>query len=88
MSLEWVESDMIFLSGFAPPRACAVEVGLGVVRWWSADIPLVVWWCAFGKLGGVISYLVGPVRLHRGHSYPDPTPFSVSSIYAAILPLG
>jgi hypothetical protein len=68
---------VIFLSGFVPPRACAVEeifVGytqpcLRVVGWWSVDIPTVVWGLCISKVGGVISCLVGPI-VERGHSVP------------------
>ena len=35
---------------------------LRVVSWWSVNVPLVVWGLCFGKVVGVISCLVGPVR--------------------------
>ena len=61
---------MIFLSGFAPPRARAVEdIFMGYSQHLSQDsklviedIPLVVWGLCLDKVGGVISCLVGPVR--------------------------
>ena len=61
---------MIFLSGLAPPLGscrggdlCGLYSALSqdgklVVE----DIPLVVWGLCFGKVGGVISFLFGPVR--------------------------
>ena len=65
---------MIFLSVLAPPllvRAVGeIFVGypqpcLRVVSWWFEDIPLVVWGLCFGKVGGFISCLLGPVRGYR-----------------------
>ena len=66
---------------------CCAQPCLRVVSWWYVDIPLVVWRLCFGKLGGVISCLVGPVGgiVGQGHSVPRPTRVSVSSIYAAIV---
>jgi hypothetical protein len=51
------------------------------------DIPLVVWGLCFGKVGGVVSCLVGPVR---GYHWTGPQclptpPASASSIYAAMV---
>ena len=85
----------LLIQFYAPSRVCALKeifVGftqscLRVVSWWSVDIPLVVWGLCFGKVGWVISCLVGSVRgiVGRGHSVPRPTPVSVSSINAAII---
>jgi len=51
------------------------------------DIPLVVWGLCFGKVGGVISFLLGPVRgYHRmGPQCLLTPPVSASSIYAAVV---
>ena len=51
------------------------------------DIPLVVWGLCFGKVGGVISFLFGPVRgYHRtGQQCLLTPPVSASSIYAAVV---
>uniref|UniRef100_A0A674E916 ADAM metallopeptidase with thrombospondin type 1 motif 9 n=1 Tax=Salmo trutta TaxID=8032 RepID=A0A674E916_SALTR len=51
------------------------------------DIPLVVWGLCFGKVGGVISCLFGPVRgYHRmGPQCLLIPPVSASSIYAAVV---
>ena len=54
------------------------------------DIPLVVLGLCFGKVGGVISCLFGPVRGYRQtgqHCLPTP-PVSDSSIYAAVVCVG
>jgi hypothetical protein len=46
-------TDIIFLSGFAPPWVRVVgEIFVGYI-WWSVDISLVVWGLCFGKVGGV-----------------------------------
>jgi hypothetical protein len=63
---------------------------LRVVIWWCADSPIVMWGLCFGKVGEVISCLVGPVRGYR-QTGPQclPTPaVSVSCIYAAIVCAG
>ena len=54
------------------------------------DIPLVVWGLCFGKVGGVISCLFGPVRgYHRmGPQCLLIPPVSASSIYAAVVCVG
>jgi hypothetical protein len=54
------------------------------------DIPLVVWGLCFGKVGGVISCLFGPVRGYRrtGPQCLATPPVSASSIYAAIVCVG
>ena len=51
------------------------------------DNPLVVWGLCFGKVGGVISFLFGPVRgCHRmGPQCLLTPPVSASSIYAAVV---
>ena len=51
------------------------------------DIPLVVWGLCFGKAGGVISFLFGPVwGYHRiGPQCLLTPPVSASSIYAAVV---
>ena len=79
MSLEWVESLVIFLSGLAPPPLGLCRGG-DLCGLYSAlsqdgklvveDIPLVVWGLCFGKVGGVISFLFGPVGgvIGWGHS--------------------
>ena len=86
---------MIFLSGLAPPLGlcrggdlCGLYSALSqdgklVVE----DIPLVVWGLCFGKVGGVISFLFGPVRgYHRmGPQCLLTPPVSASSIYAAVV---
>jgi hypothetical protein len=51
------------------------------------DILLVVWGLCFGKVGGVISFLLTPVR---GYHWMGPQclltpPVSASSIYAAVV---
>ena len=54
------------------------------------DIPLVVWGLCFGKVGGVISYLVGPIQGYNQtgpQCLPTP-PVSSSSIYAAVVCVG
>ena len=85
---------MIFLSGLAPPLGlcrggdlCGLYSALSqdgklVVE----DIPLVVWGLCFGKVGGVISCLVGPVWAVSldGPQYLPTPPVSASSIYAAV----
>jgi hypothetical protein len=66
------------LTALPPSWAHAVEenfVGytqpcLRVVSWWSVDIPLGVWGLCFGKVGGVIYCLVGPVWGYR-RSWPQ-----------------
>ena len=69
---------MIFLSGLAPPlRLCRGGDLCGLYSALSQDgklvvedIPIVVWGLCFGKVGGVISCMFGPVRgyLRMGHS--------------------
>ena len=51
------------------------------------DIPPVVWGLCFGKVGGVISYLFGPVRgYHRmGPQCLLTPPVSASNIYAEVV---
>ena len=51
------------------------------------DIPLVVWGLCFGKVGGVISFLFGPVRgcPRMGPQCLLTPPVSASSIYAAVV---
>ena len=86
---------MIFLSGLAPPLGlcrggdlCGLYSALSqdgklVVE----DIPLVVWGLCFGKVGGVISFLFGPVRgcPRMGPQCLLTPPVSASSIYAAVV---
>jgi len=50
-------------------------------------IPLVVWGLCFGKVGGVISFLFGPVRgcPRMGPQCLLTPPVSASSIYAAVV---
>jgi hypothetical protein len=86
---------VVFLSGLAPPLGlcrggdlCGLysalsRDGMLVV----GDIPPVVWRLCFGKVGGVISYLFGPVRgFHRmGPQCLLTPPVSASSIYAAVV---
>ena len=87
-SPEWVESLMSSSClGWRPPLGCAVAeifVGYKLV---VEDIPLVVWGLCFGKVGGVISFLFGPVRgCHRmGPQCLLTPPVSASSIYAAVV---
>ena len=54
------------------------------------DIPLMVWGLCFGKVGGVISFLFGPVwGYHRmGPQCVLTPPVSASSIYAAVVCVG
>ena len=54
------------------------------------DIPLVVWGLCFGKVGGVISFLFGPVRgcPRRGPQCLLTPPVSASSIHAAVVCVG
>ena len=54
------------------------------------DIPLVVWGLCFGKVGGVISFLFGPVRgcPRMGPQCLLTPPVSASSIYAAVVCVG
>ena len=49
--------------------------------------PSSVWGLCFGKVGGVISCLFGPVRRYRRTvpQCPQTPPVSASSIYAAIV---
>ena len=85
---------MIFLSGLAPPSGSCRGGGLRGLypalsqgrRLVVEDIPLVVWGLYFDKVGGVISFLFGPVRgCHRmGLQCFLTPPVSASSIYAAI----
>ena len=70
---------MILLSGLAPPLGlcrggdlCGLYSALSqdgkmVVE----DIPLVVWGLCFGKVGGVISFLFGPVSSDGATLSPD-----------------
>ena len=88
-------TDMVFLSGLAPPLGlcrggdlCGLYSALSqdgklVVE----DIPVVVWWLCFGKMGGVISCLFGPVwGYHRmGPQCLLTPPVSASSSYAAVV---
>ena len=53
----------------------------------ATDVPVVVWGLCFGKEGGVISLLFGPVQ---GYHWMGPQclltpPVSASSIYAAVV---
>ena len=86
---------MIFLSGLAPPLGlccggdlCGQYLALSQdSKLVVDDISLVVWELCFGKVGGVISCLFGPVRGYRWtgpHCLPTP-PVSASSVYAAIV---
>ena len=51
------------------------------------DILLVVWRLCFGNMGGVISFLFGPVRGNHlmGHQCLLTPPISAFSIYAAVV---
>ena len=71
---------MIFLSG---RHSALSQVGKLVVE----DIPLVVWWLCFGKVGWVISCLFGPVQgyCRTGPQCLPTPPVSTSSIYAAVV---
>ena len=89
---------MVILSGLAPPLGlchggdlCGLYSALSqdgklVVE----DIPLVVWGLCFGKVGGVISFLFGPVRgcPRMGPQCLLTPPVSASSIYAAVVCVG
>ena len=80
---------MIFLSGLCSggdlcgPYSALSQDGKLVVE----DIPLVVWGLCFGKVGGVICFLFGPVRVYRrmGPQCPPTPPVSASSTYAAVV---
>ena len=82
-------------SGLTPPLGlCRCEDICGLYSALSQDgklvvevIPLVVWGLCFGKVGGVISFLFGPVRgYHRtGPQGLLTPPVSASSIYAAVV---
>ena len=86
---------MVILSGVAPPLGlcrggdlCGLYLALSqdgklVVE----DIPLVVWGLCFGKVGGVMSFLFGPVRgcPQMGPQCLLTPPVSASSIYAAVV---
>ena len=86
---------MIFLSGLAAPLG--VCRGGDICGLYSAlsqdgklvneDISLVVWGLCFGKVGGVISLLFGPVRgyYRMGPQCLLTPPVSASSIYAAVV---
>ena len=86
---------MVILSGLAPPLGLCR--GGGLCGLYSAlsqdgklvveDIPLVVWGLCFGKVGGVISFLFGPVRgcPRMGPQCLLTPPVSASSIYAAVV---
>jgi hypothetical protein len=88
-------TDVIFLSGLALPLGlcrggdlCGLYSALSqdgklVVE----DIPLAVWGLCFGKVGGVISFLFGPIRgYHRmGPQCLLTPPVSASSIFAAVV---
>ena len=86
---------MIFLSGLAPPLGlCRGRDLCGLYSALSQDgkllvedIPLVLWGLCFGKVGGVISLLFGPVRgYHRmGPQCLLTPPVSATSIYAAVV---
>ena len=78
-SLEWVESLTwsSCLGWQAPLGLCRGGDLCGLYSALSQDgklmveeIPLVVWWLCFGKVGGVISCLFGPVQgiIGWGHS--------------------
>ena len=94
--LEWVESLTLFsYLGWRSPLvlwrgrdlcglySALTQDGKLVVE----DIPLVMWGLCFGKVGGVISFLIGPVRgYHRmGPQCLLTPPVSASSIYAAVV---
>ena len=89
---------MIFLSGLAPPHGlCRGGDLCGLYSTLSKDgklvvedIPLVVGGLCFGKVGGVISCLFGPVQgYHRmGRQCLLTPPVSASSIYAAVVCVG
>ena len=86
---------MIFLSGLAPPLGlcrggdlCGLDSpSRDKAELVVADIPLVVGGRCFGKVGGVISFLFGPVRgwPRMGPQCLLTTPVSASSIYAAVV---
>ena len=89
---------MVFLSGLVPPLGlcrggdlCGLYSALSqddklVVE----DIPLVVWGLCFGKVGGVISFLFGPVRGYRrmGPVSPDPSCLSLQYLCCSSLCVG
>ena len=89
---------MIFLSGLAPPLGlchggdlCGLYSALSqdgklVVE----DIPLVVGGLFFGKVGGVISFLFGPVRgcPRMGPVSPDPSCLSLQYLCCSSLRVG
>ena len=60
---------------------------LKIVSWWFEDIPLVVWGLCFVKVGGVVSFLFGPVQGYHqmGPQCLQTPPVSASSIYAAVV---
>ena len=87
---------MVGLSGLPPPPLGLYRGG-DLCGLYSAlsqdgklvveDIPLVVWGLCFGKVGGVISFLFGPVRgcPRMGPQCLLTPPVSASSIYAAVV---
>ena len=89
-SLEGCVTDVIFLSGLAPPLglcrggdlcgpySALSQDGKLVVE----DIPPVVWGLCFGKVGGVISCLFGPVPgVSSGGATVSPDPSCLSLQY-------
>ena len=85
----------LVLSGLVPPLGFGVaEIYCGLYSALSQDgklvvedIPLVVWGLCFGKVGGVISCLFGPVQgyCRMGPQCLPTPPVSSSSIYAAVV---
>ena len=79
------------MSGLAPPLGCVVaEIFVALsqdVKLVVEDIPLVVWGLCFGKVGGVISFLFGPVRgcPRMGAQCLLTHPAAACSIYAAVV---
>jgi hypothetical protein len=86
---------MIFLSGLAPHLGlcrggdlCGLYSALSqdgklVVE----DIPLVVWGLCFGKVGGIISCLFGPVRGYRHGDTVSPDHSCLSLQYLCCISL-
>ena len=86
---------MLIYVGWRPPLGLCRGGDLrGLYSPWAQDgklgvedIPLVVWGVCFGKVGGVISFLFGPVRgcPRMGPQCLLTPPVSASSIYAAVV---
>ena len=96
----WLKLDEFTVLNEASPPGYTSDHGGDLCGLYSAlsqdgklvveDISLVVWGLCFGKVGGVISFLFGPVRgcPRMGPQCLLSPPVSASSIYAAVVCVG